>query len=109
MSNTLENTEVALKTGMDALMKSVGAASKTAQTIGIEMVDFTKQSFEDTVATAGKLSKAGSLGKAMEIQTAYVKGSYERSLTQAATLRDLYTTLAKDMAKPFQGLASKAA
>ncbi|GJE44328.1 phasin family protein [Methylobacterium soli] len=107
MSHTLETSGIALKTGMDALMKSVGAASKTAQTIGIEMVDFTKRSFEDSVATAEKLSKAGSPGKAFEIQTAYLKGSYERSLAQAATLRDLYLALAKDLAQPFQSFASQ--
>ncbi|KAB1073368.1 phasin family protein [Methylobacterium planeticum] len=109
MSNSLETTEAALKTGMSAVMQSVGAASKTTQTIGIEMVDFAKQSFEDTVATAEKLTKAGSLGKAVEVQTAYVKGSYERSLAQAATLRDLYVALARDLAKPFAGLTSKVA
>ncbi|WP_336487626.1 phasin family protein [Methylobacterium nigriterrae] len=104
MTQATEKTEAALKTGMDAVMKSFGAASKTAQTIGVEWVDFTKQSFEHTVATAEKLAKAGTLGKAMEIQAEYVKGSYERGLAQAATLRDLYAALAKDVAKPFEGL-----
>ncbi|GJE33426.1 phasin family protein [Methylobacterium oxalidis] len=96
--------ETALRTGMESMLASLGAASKTAQTIGIAWVDYTKQSFEHAAAAAEKIAKAGTLAKALEIQAEYAKGSYERGLAEAATLRDLYAAMAKDLAKPFESL-----
>ncbi|MDR7038786.1 MULTISPECIES: phasin family protein [Methylobacterium] len=102
---TFQKAEAAVKTGLDSVLAGMGAAAKTAQTIGIEWADYAKQSYEHSAATAEKLSKAGTVAKAVEIQTEYVKASFERGAAQAATLRDLYVALAKDLAKPFESFA----
>ncbi|MCJ2111473.1 phasin family protein [Methylobacterium sp. E-025] len=97
------------KAGAAALSQSVGAAARTSQTIGIEWMDFLKQVSAEVTATTEKVVKAGSPAKAIEIQSAFVKTSGELWMARAATFRDLYATLAQDMAKPFTTLAGRSA
>ncbi|MGU3540731.1 phasin family protein [Methylobacterium sp. A54F] len=105
MNPGIEKTEAAMKGGMDAVMKSVGATTKSAQTIAIEWADYAKVSYEQAAAAAEKLAKAKNPGQAFEIQTEYLKGAYERTMAQATTFRDLYVAMAKDAAAPFRGMA----
>jgi hypothetical protein len=95
------------KENMDALLRNFGTLSKSTQAIAVEATDFAKQSFEQTTATIEKLAGARSLDKALEIQTEYVKTSYERFLAQSTKMAELYGSLAKEMAKPFESLAAK--
>ncbi|WP_419951769.1 hypothetical protein [Methylobacterium sp.] len=39
------------KSGMDSVMKNVSLVARTNQTVGTEMADYTKQSFEHGTAT----------------------------------------------------------
>ncbi len=95
------------KAGAAALSQSIGAASRTGQTIGIEWMDYLKQVSSEVAATTEKVAKAGSPAKAIELQSAFVKASGEQLMARAATFRDLYATLAQDMAKPFTALAQR--
>ena len=90
--------------GMDMMLKSVGTVSKTAQTMGIEWADYAKDSMSAGTAAMQALTKAPTPQAAMEIQTAYMKSSYERSMAQAKTMAELYQGLAKDMMKPLEGM-----
>lgn len=81
----------------DTMLKSVGTLSKTAQNAGIEWTDFAKQSFAHGSETMKKLTKAKSLQAVAEIQTEYLKGSYERMVAQAKVMTALYGGLAKEM------------
>ena len=100
---------------LQTMLKSAGAAARTSQTIGIEWVYFARASMSQSTEAAKKLAKADSLQTALAIQTEYAKGAYERLTTQAATFRELYTTLATDMAndmanhmaKPFGAMAAR--
>ena len=89
------------KAGAAALSRSVGAAARTSQTIGIEWMDYLKQVSSEVVATTEKVVKAGSPVKAMTIQGDFVKAAGELWMARAGTFRDLYATLATDMAGPF--------
>ncbi|WP_375409625.1 phasin family protein [uncultured Methylobacterium sp.] len=94
--------------GMDMMLKSVGTLSKTAQTMGIEWADFAKQSISHGSSTMQALAKASTPQAAMEIQTAYLKGSYERLMAQAKVMTELYTGFAteigKEIGKPIDGM-----
>ena len=90
--------------GMDLMLKSVGTVSKTAQTMGIEWADFTKQSISAGTAALQAMAKAPNPQAAMEIQTEYLKGSYERFMAQAKVMTELYQGFAKDVAEPVKGL-----
>ncbi len=105
------NTEQMQKIGkdsMDMAMASFGAWSKNAQAIATEVADFSKKSFEGSAAAWEKLVGAKSLEKAMEVQSEYLKSSYEDFVAQSTKLGELYADLAKEAYKPFEGVMAKA-
>lgn len=95
------------RTGLETVMKGVSALAKANQTAGIEWVDFTRQSYADGKATLKKLAAARTPRAALEIQAAYLKDSTERLMSQAQTLRDLYSGLGATLAKPGQGMTEQ--
>ena len=97
------------KDNMDATMKSFGTLSKSVQAIAVEWADYSKRAFEHGTAATEKLLGAKSLDKAFEVQSDYVKSAYEGFVTESTKLAELYTDLAKEVYKPFEGHWSKAA
>ncbi|MXQ11100.1 phasin family protein [Microvirga makkahensis] len=93
---------------MEAALKAAGAFSSNAQAIVNETAEFARKSFEHNSDALEKLAGAQSLEKAVEVQSAYVKGAYESFIGQSGKLGALYTALATDTFKPFEGLLSKA-
>ena len=94
---------------LDATMKAIGAFSSNSQAIATEAAEFTRKSFEHTSSTVEKLLGVQTLDKAVEIQTAYVKGAYDSLVNQSAKMGSLYSALATETLKPYEGLLSKAA
>ena len=70
---------------------------------------FAKKSFEHGTSTLEKLVGAKSLDKAIEIQTDYVKSSYEAMVAQSSKFGELYSNLAKEMVKPVETVMAKTA
>lgn len=97
------------KENADLAMKSFGAVQKSAQAIAVEVADYSKKSFEQSTAAFEKLLGAKSLDTAIEIQTSYFKTAYEGFVAEATKLGELYTDLAKETYKPFEGALAKAA
>jgi phasin family protein len=97
------------KDSMDMAMNSLGAWTKSAQAIVVEVVDYSKKSVEGSAAAWEKLMGAKSLEKAMEVQSEYLKSSYEDFVAEATKLGELYVDLAKEAYKPFEGMLAKAA
>ena len=107
----LKNFEEIQKLGKDQLdttMKQFGTVSKGWQAIATECTDYSKKSFEEGSATLEKLFGAKSLDKAIEVQSAYAKTAYEGFVAQATKMGELYTDLAKETYKPFEGMLAKA-
>lgn len=109
MVKNFEELQQLGKDNVDAAVKTFGAASKTAQTIAVEMTDYTRKSFEQGSQAVEKLFGAKTLEKAIEVQTDYAKTAYEGLIAEAAKLGDLYTDLAKECCKPYEGLFAKVA
>ena len=103
-----ENMQQFGKENLDHAMKSFGVASKSFQAIATEVVDYSKRSFEEGTAALEKLMSAKSIEKAVEVQTDYVRSSYESFVAEATKLGELYTDLAKEAYKPFEGVMGKA-
>jgi phasin family protein len=97
------------KDSMAVAMASLGAWTKNAQAIASEVADYSKRSFEDSTAAWEKLMGAKSLEKAVEVQSQYLKSSYEDFVAQSTKLGELYVDLAKEAYKPFEGVLTKAA
>jgi len=107
MINGFEDFQKIGKDNMDQAMKNFGSFSKGMQTLATEMADYSKKSFEDGAATFEKLLAAKSVDKAVEIQSDFVKTSYEGFVAQATKVGELYADLAKDAYKPFEGMVAK--
>jgi hypothetical protein len=107
MVKNIEEVQQFGKDNMDAALKSVGAWSKSMQAIAIEMADYSKRIFEQGTAATEKLIGAKSLDKAFEVQSDYVKNSYEGYVAQATRLGELYADLAKEAYKPFESQFGK--
>ena len=97
------------KESVDATMKSVGVFSKSAQAIAVELADYSKKVFEQGSAATEKLIGAKSLEKAFEVQSDFVKSSYEAFVAEATKLGELYSDLAKEAYKPFESHFGKVA
>ena len=97
------------KSNMDATVKSFGSLSNGLQAIAAEMADYSKRVFEQGTAATEKLIGAKSLEKAFEVQSDYVKSSYEGFVAEATKLGELYADLAKEAYKPFESQFGKVA
>jgi hypothetical protein len=94
---------------VDAALKSLGVVSKGVQAIATEAADYARKSFEQGTATFEKLIGAKSVDKAIEIQTEYLKTSYEGFVAQSTKISELYATTAKEAFKPLEGIVAKTA
>ena len=95
--------------GMDVVLKQFGAVSKGAQAIATEVADYSKEAFETTAAATEKLFGAKTLEKAIEVQSDFVKSSYEGFVARSGKFSELYADLAKEAYKPFEGYFGKVA
>jgi len=95
------------KEQFDAAVASANTFSSGFQAIATAYGDYTKKSFEDTKSFVEKLSSVKSLDKAIEVQTEYAKTAYETFVAESQKIGELYSDLAKQAYKPFEGLVSK--
>jgi hypothetical protein len=104
----LDDVQKLGKDNMDATLKSFGAVSKSVQAIAVEMADYSKKSFEHSTAAIEKLFTAKTIEKAIEVQSDFVRSSYEGFVAEATKLSELYADLAKESYKPFESYLTKA-
>ncbi|MGA6967948.1 MAG: phasin family protein [Xanthobacteraceae bacterium] len=109
MVKNIEEVQQFGKENVDAAMKSFGACSKSMQAIAVELADYSKRVFEQGTAATEKLMGVKSLDKAFEVQSDFVKNSYEGFVAQATKLGELYADLAKEAYKPFENQFGKIA
>jgi phasin family protein len=107
MLKNFEDFQKLGKDNVDVAMKQFGTVSKGWQAIATEFADYSKKSFEDGSAALERLFGAKTLDKAIEVQSDYVKTAYEGFVAEATKLGELYTDLAKESYKPFEGLLAK--
>ena len=108
MVKSFEDLQAVGKENVDATLKSFGALSKSGQAIAVELADYSKKAFQDGSAALEKLFGAKSVDKAIEVQTEYAKTAYEGFVAEATKLGELYTDLAKETYKPFEGFLARA-
>ena len=108
MVKNLEDLQQVGKENVDLALKSMGALSKSAQAIAVEVADYQKKSFEDGTAALEKLFGVKSFEKAIEVQTKFAKIAYEGFVAKASKIGDLYADFAKESYKPLETLMAKA-
>ena len=92
-------------------LESVAASASNLQS-GVQAIataygDYAKKSFEDTKSFVEKLSGVKSLDKAVEAQTEFARSAYESFVAESQKIAGLYTDLAKQTFKPYEGLVAK--
>jgi hypothetical protein len=97
------------KNNLEATVKSFDALSKSAQAIAVEVVDYSKKSFEDGSKTLEKLLGVKTLDQAITIQTDFAKTAYEGFVSQVTKIGELYSELFKETYKSFESNLPKAA
>lgn len=105
---TNDDVQKIARKGMDVAFASFGAWAKGTQAIAVETVDYSKKSAEGCAAAWQKLMGAKSLENAIEVQSDYLKSSYEDFVAEATKLSELCIDLAKEAYKPFDGAFAKA-
>ncbi|HEX3936045.1 MAG TPA: phasin family protein [Xanthobacteraceae bacterium] len=105
---TTEEMQKMGKDSMDSMMSLLGAWTKNAQAIAAEITDYSKKSVEDSAAAWERLLGAKTLEKAVEIQSDYLKSSYEDFVAEATKIGELYADFAKEAYKPFEGALARA-
>ncbi|QCK87668.1 phasin family protein [Phreatobacter aquaticus] len=107
MAQTFDDVQKLGKDGLDNAMKSMTAVTKGYQAIAAEVVDYAKKSFEDNSAAVEKIATLKSLDKVIELQSELAKGAYETAVARVTKINELYSALAKEAFKPYEGLFAK--
>ena len=95
------------KEHLETVVASATTLQNGIQTIATAYGDYTKKSFEDTRSYVEKLSGVKSLDKAIEVQTEFARSAYEAFVAESQKIAGLYTDLAKQTFKPFEGMVAK--
>jgi phasin family protein len=96
------------KRNLEAVVESVTAATRGAETLGAQAMAFSKKSFEDGVAVAQSLGSAKSIQEVVEIQTTWAKTALETYLGEINRWSDTVSASVKDSLKPLNERATAA-
>ena len=102
MMKSFEEFQSFGKDGFEAYVASSNALTKGFQAIAQEAADYSRKSFEKGTAAFEKLSASKSFDKALEVQQALAKESYESLVAQMTKMNEMYIATAKEAYKPFE-------
>jgi hypothetical protein len=81
--------------------------TKATQAIATEIADYSKRSFDSGAQTLEGLLQVRTVDKAIEVNSEFAKTAFERYVTHAGKLGELYTNLAKEAFEPYKGFSAK--
>lgn len=88
---------------LEAFIQSANVATKGFESINAEVLAFSKQAMEDTVAAAKAAITAKSIQELIEVQSDFAKSSFDSMVGQASKFGDLMVSVAKETAEPING------
>jgi hypothetical protein len=92
---------------------SIGEAARgsshaiSIQTIANAYGDYTRKSCQETMSFVEKLMDVRSFDKAIEVQTEFAKQAYADFVAESQRICELYSELAKQIFRPWEGFAAK--
>jgi phasin family protein len=95
------------KEHLESVVASAHTVQGGMQAIATAYGEYAKKSFEDGKSFVEQLAGVKSLDKAIEVQTEYAKAAYETFVAESRKIAELYGDLARQSAKPFEGLVTK--
>ena len=88
------------KRNLEAMVASMTAATKGAESVGSQAMSYAKRSTEDSVAAAKALATAKSMQEVVELQTAYAKTALETYLAEMNRMSETVATSVKNSLAP---------
>jgi phasin family protein len=88
------------KKNLEAVVASVTAAAKGAETVGAQAMAFSKKAFDEQVAAARTLASAKSVQEVVELQTTLARSFLESYMAEVGKLTETVSSSVKDSMKP---------
>jgi phasin family protein len=102
MMKSYEDLQALNKEGLEAFAASSAALTKGYQAVAQEFADYSKKSFEKGTAVWQSAVAAKSYEKAMEVQQAFAKESFDAAVSEFTKLGELVAAAAKSAYKPYE-------
>jgi phasin family protein len=88
---------------VEACVKAANAAGKGVETLHNELYTYSKQSVEDSISATRALFASKSVHEALELQTDFVKSSFDAYVGQMTKLSEIMFSATKEAISPLQG------
>ena len=88
------------KGNVEAVVESLTAATKGAETVGAQALAFSKKNWEEAVTAAKTLSTAKSVQEVIELQSTYAKSAMEAYVAEVSQMTQTLSASFKDTFKP---------
>jgi hypothetical protein len=99
---SFEDLQALNKEGIEAFTASSAALTKGYQAVAQEVADYSKKSFEKGTAVFQSAVAAKSFEKAVEVQQAFAKESFDAAVAEFTKLGELVASAAKSAYKPYE-------
>ena len=88
------------KKNLEAVVASVTAAAKGAETVGAQAMAFSKKAFDDQISAARSLATAKSVQEVVELQSTLARTFLENYMSEVGKLTETVSSSVKDSMKP---------
>jgi len=88
------------KKNLEAVVASVTAATKGAETLGASAIAYSKKSLETQVAAAKTLAGAKSVQEVVELQTSFAKSAFEAYIAEVTKMSETVAASVKESLSP---------
>ena len=88
------------KKNLEAVVASVTAAARGAETLGAQAVAYSKKTIEDQAAAAKTLAAAKSVQEVVELQTGFAKSALEAYMAQVNQMTETFAASVKESLSP---------
>jgi len=88
---------------VEAYVKAANAAGKGVETLHNELYTYSRQSVEDSISATRALFASKSVHEALELQTDFVKSSFDAYVGQMTKLSEIMFSATKEAISPLQG------
>ncbi len=98
--SALNEVNTLSKGNVEAVVESLTAATKGAETVGAQALAFSKKNWEEAVTAAKTLSTAKSVQEVIELQSTYAKSAMEAYVAEVNQMTQTLSSSFKDTFKP---------
>ncbi len=98
--SALSEVNTLSKSNVEAVVESLTAATKGAETVGAQALAYSKKNWDEAVTAAKTLSGAKSIQEVIELQSKYAKSSMEAYVSEMNLLTETLSASFKDTFKP---------